>query len=58
MGNKLIIKQVNKTYDSEQAIENVLNYIVRDKDTEQEIRYWKAFGASQKKYKESVQAVY
>lgn len=48
MGNKLIIKQVNKPYDSEQAIENVLNYIVRDKDTEQEIRYWKAFGASQK----------
>lgn len=48
MGNKLIIKQVNKSYDSEQAIENVLNYVVRDKDTEQEIRYWKAFGASQK----------
>lgn len=48
MGNKLIIKQVNKPYDSEQTIENVLNYVVRDKDkkNEQEVRYWKAFGAS------------
>lgn len=48
MGNKLIIKHVNKPYDSEQAIENVLNYIVRDKNKGHEIRYWKAFGASRK----------
>ncbi|MCM1236056.1 MAG: relaxase/mobilization nuclease domain-containing protein [Ruminococcus flavefaciens] len=50
MGNKLIIKQVNKSYDTEEAIRNVLHYIVRDKDspTKQEVHYWKAFGASRK----------
>lgn len=53
MGNKLIIKQVNNPYESEKAIENVLYYIVRDKDSQagQEVRYWKAFGASRKDIK-------
>lgn len=50
MGNKLIIMDFNKEYDSEKAIENVLYYIVRDKEkgNGKEVRYWKAFGASQK----------
>lgn len=48
MGNKLIIKQVNNQYDTEKAIENVLYYIVRDKEKRKEVRYWKAFGASRK----------
>ena len=50
MGDRLIIKQINKRYNSEKAIQNVLGYIVRDKDMqgEQEIRYWKASGAARK----------
>ena len=53
MGNKLIIKQVNNPYETEEAIKNVLYYIVRDKDSQekQEVRYWKAFGASRKNIK-------
>ena len=48
MGNKLIIKQINKKYDSKKAIENVLHYIVREKDSKenQKVCCWKAFGAS------------
>lgn len=48
MGDRLIIKQINKRYNSEKAIQNVLGYIVRDKEKGREIRYWKAFGASRK----------
>lgn len=50
MGNRLIIKQINEQYDSEKAIENVLYYIVRDKEggKGKEVRYWKAYGASRK----------
>ena len=38
---KLIIRQVNKPYDTEKALRNVLNYIVRQKDCPQdvEVRY-------------------
>ena len=32
MGDRLIIKQINRRYNSEKAIQNVLGYIVRDKD--------------------------
>lgn len=53
MGDRLIVKQINNLYDTEKAIENVLSYIVRDKDMQenQEVRYWKAFGASRKNIK-------
>ena len=53
MGDKLIIKQINKSYDTEKAIENVLHYIVRDKNSMdgREVRFWKAFGASRKNIK-------
>lgn len=53
MGDKLIIKQINKSYDTEKAIENVLHYIVRDKNSMdgREVRCWKAFGASRKNIK-------
>lgn len=53
MGDKLIIKQINKSYDTEKAIENVLHYIVRDKNSmdAREVRCWKAFGASRKNIK-------
>lgn len=48
MGNKLIIKQINKAYNSKKAIENVLHYIVREKDSigNGKVCCWKAFGAS------------
>lgn len=54
MGDRLIIKQINKQYNSEKAIQNVLEYIVRDKDMQggQEIRYWKAFGAARQNIKQ------
>ena len=45
---KLIIKEINKRYSTEEALRNVLHYIVREKESEKgkEVRYWKAFGAS------------
>lgn len=48
MGDKLIIKQINKKYDTERALENVLRYIIREKCSEEEgeVVCWKAFGAS------------
>ena len=54
MGDRLIIKQINRRYNSEKAIQNVLGYIVRDKDMQgkQEIRYWKAFGAARQNIKQ------
>lgn len=50
MGDKLIIKQVNKKYDTEEELKNVLMYIVREKHSEEEGRVfcWKAFGASRR----------
>lgn len=50
MGDKLIIKQINKKYDTERALENVLRYIIRKKSNEEEgeVVYWKALGASGK----------
>ena len=35
MGDKLIIKQVNKKYDTEEELKNVLMYIVREKRSEE-----------------------
>lgn len=45
---KLLIKEINKPYNTEIALKNVLRYIVREKENEKgkEVRYWKAFGAS------------
>lgn len=48
--SKLIIKQVNKPYDSDGALKNVLHYISR----KEECRYWRAFGASRKNIQEVV----
>lgn len=52
MGNhgKLVIRQVNNPYDTEEALKNVLRYIVRQKEgrEKEEVRYWRAFGASGK----------
>lgn len=53
---KLIIKQINQKYDTEKAVRNVLLYIVRLKDSEdEEVRYWRAFGASGKNIKKVIQ---
>lgn len=48
MEDKLIIKQINKKYDTELALENVVRYVVREKRREEEgkVLCWKAFGAS------------
>lgn len=48
MEDKLIIKQINKKYDTELALENVARYVVREKRNEDEgkVLCWKAFGAS------------
>lgn len=52
MGNhgKLVIRQVNNPYNTEEALKNVLRYIVRQKEgrEKEEVRYWRAFGASGK----------
>lgn len=50
---RLIIKHINKSYTTKKAIENVLRYIIREKDGEK-IRYWKAYGASNKKMKDVI----
>lgn len=55
--SKLIIKQVNNTYDSEKAIVNILRYIVTDKESaeKEQVRYWKAFGADSKNIEKVIQ---
>ncbi len=50
---RLIIKSVNKSYNTEKAIENVIRYIVREKAGEK-IRYWKSYGTSNKKIKDVI----
>lgn len=47
---RLIIKHINGSYNTKKAMENVLRYIVKEKEGER-IRYWKAYGASNKKMK-------
>lgn len=52
---KLVIRQVNKPYDTEKALRNVFNYIVREKNCEEktEVGYWRAFGSSGKNIKKA-----
>ena len=50
----LIIKDVNNKYDTEQALRNVVSYVVRNKDDEGYIRYWNAYGANNRSIEKTI----